>query len=100
MSETNVNLLESAGYKYILGARIRSESPKVKKWLLDIDREDGHCAEYVERAGRRLIVSYSEARAMKNAQTHRSTYLYLLRSIQGIQGVGAYTSNYGNRNEC
>ena len=32
MSETNVNLLESAGYKYILGARIRSESPKVKKW--------------------------------------------------------------------
>ena len=100
MSETNVNLLESAGYKYILGARIRSESPKVKKWLLDIDREDGHCAEYVKRAGQRLIVSYSEARAKKNAQTHRSTYLYLLRSIQGLQGVGAYTSNYGNRNEC
>ena len=67
MSETNVNLLESAGYKYILGARIRSESPKVKKWLLDIDREDGHCAEYVKRAGQRLIVSYSEARAKKNA---------------------------------
>ena len=67
MSETNVNLLESAGYKYILGARIRSESPKVKKWLLDIVREDGHCAEYVKRAGQRLIVSYSEARAKKNA---------------------------------
>lgn len=67
MSENNVNLLESAGYKYILGARIRSESPKVKKWLLDIDREDGHCAEYVKRAGQRLIVSYSEARAKKNA---------------------------------
>ena len=67
MSETNVNLLESAGYKYILGARIRSESPKVKEWLLDIDREDGHCAEYVKRAGQRLIVSYSEARAKKNA---------------------------------
>lgn len=67
MSETNVNLLESAGYKYILGARIRSESPKVKKWLLDVDREDGHCAEYVKRAGQRLIVSYSEARAKKNA---------------------------------
>ena len=67
MSETNVNLLESAGYKYILGARIRSESPKVKKWLLDIVREDDHCAEYVKRAGQRLIVSYSEARAKKNA---------------------------------
>lgn len=37
------------------------------KWLLDIDREDGHCAEYVKRAGQRLIVSYSEDRAKKNA---------------------------------
>lgn len=67
MSETNVSLLESAGYKYILGARIRSESPKVKEWLLGIDREDGHCEEYAKRAGQRLIVSYSEARAKKNA---------------------------------
>ena len=71
MSETNVNLLESAGYKYIIGARIQSESPKVKKWLLDIDREDGHCAEYVKRAGQRLIVSYSEARAKKTPTTGR-----------------------------
>lgn len=69
MSETNVSLLESAGYKYILGARIRSESPKVKKWLLGIGREDGHCVEYVKRPGRRLVVSYSEARARKNARS-------------------------------
>ena len=67
MSETNVGLLESAGYKYILGARIRSESPKVKEWLLGIDREDGHCEEYEKRASQRLIVSYSEARAKKKA---------------------------------
>lgn len=68
MSETNVSLLESAGYKYILGARIRSESPKVKEWLLGIGREDGHCGEYVKRPGQRLVVSYSEARARKNAR--------------------------------
>lgn len=68
MSETNVSLLESAGYRYILGARIRSESPKVKEWLLGIGREDGHCGEYVKRPGQRLVVSYSEARARKNAR--------------------------------
>ena len=67
MSETSVSLLESAGYKYILGARIRSESPKTKDWLLGIDHVDGHCAEYEKRAGQRLIVSYSESRAKKNA---------------------------------
>ncbi len=76
MSETNVNLLESAGYKYILGARIRSESQKVKKWLLDIDREDGNCAEYVKRAGQQRIVIYSEARAKKNAHKRRAVSLF------------------------
>ena len=69
MSGANVSLLESAGYKYILGARIRSESPEVKEWLLGIDRVDGHCAEYEKGAGRRLVVSYSEARARKNARS-------------------------------
>ena len=34
-----MSLLESAGYKYILGARIRNESPKVKEWLLGISAE-------------------------------------------------------------
>ena len=67
MSEKNVELLESAGYQYILGARIRSESPKVKEWLLNVDRVDGHCEEYEKKAGQRLIVSYSETRAKKNA---------------------------------
>ena len=67
MNETNVGLLDSAGYKYILGARIRSESPKVKEWMLGIDRVDGHCEEYRKKSGQRLIVSYSESRAKKNA---------------------------------
>ena len=67
MSEANVGLLESAGYKYILGARIRSESPKIKEWMLGVDWTDNRCEECEKRAGQRLIVSYSEARAKKNA---------------------------------
>lgn len=67
MSEANVRLLDDAGYKYILGARIRSESPKVKEWMLGIDWRDGRCEEYGKGAGRRLVVSYSESRAKKNA---------------------------------
>lgn len=67
MSENNVRLLDDAGYKYILGARIRSESPTVKEWLLGIDWRDGRCEEYRKKDGQRLIVSYSESRAKKNA---------------------------------
>lgn len=67
MSEVNVQLLESAGYKYVIGARIRKESPAVKNWMLSIDHVDGNVQEYKKRGGRRLIVSYSDARAKKNA---------------------------------
>jgi len=67
MSAKNVELLESAGYKYILGARIRSESPTLKDWILSIEKEDGTIAECTKNGEQRLIVSYSDARARKNA---------------------------------
>ena len=67
MSAKNVALLESAGYQYILGARIRSESPAIKDWILSRDKEDGSVAEICRDGSQRLIVSYSESRAKKNA---------------------------------
>ena len=60
-------LLESAGYKYILGARIRSESPAIKDWILAVDRTDGNISECRKSDTQRLIVSYSDTRARKNA---------------------------------
>ena len=68
MSAKNVALLESAGYKYIIGARIRSESPAVKEWILSVGRSDGNMEERRKSGSQRLIVSYSEARARKNAR--------------------------------
>lgn len=67
MSTKNVALLESAGYKYILGARIRNESPKMKDWVLSVNRTDGNIEECRKNDTQRLIVSYSESRAKKNA---------------------------------
>lgn len=67
MSERNVKLLESAGYKYILGARIRSESPRIKEWILSIEKKDGHCQSCMKNETQRLIVSYSDPRARKDA---------------------------------
>ena len=67
MSTRNVELLESAGYRYILGARIRNESRKIKDWILETDRTDGSIVECRRNDTQRLIVSYSDARARKNA---------------------------------
>ncbi len=67
MNTKNVELLESAGYRYILVAKIRNESPKIKDWILTIDRTDGNIIECRKNDSQRLIVSYSNARAKKNA---------------------------------
>ena len=40
MSTANVKLLRSAGYKYIIGARIKSESKAVKEWILSHEKRD------------------------------------------------------------
>lgn len=67
MSAKNVALLESANYKYIIGARIRSEAQELKEWMLSIEKEDGAVRECSRNKSQRLIVSYSEVRARKNA---------------------------------
>lgn len=68
MSARNVKLLEDAGYKYILGARIRSESPVINEWMLSLNKKtDSNVSEYAKEIGQRLIVSYSDLRARKSA---------------------------------
>ena len=47
MSTRNVELLESAGYRYILGARIRNESQRIKDWILETDRTDGNIMHFL-----------------------------------------------------
>jgi transposase len=38
MNKTNISLLESGGYKYIIGARIKNESQEVKQWILSLNK--------------------------------------------------------------
>ena len=67
MNKNNVRLLQQAGYKYILGARIKSESASIKQWILSLKKVDKICYEHKYRNGERLIVSYTEKRAKKDA---------------------------------
>ena len=67
MNRNNVTLLQKAGYRYILGARIKNEDKDVKQWILSLDKKDNVCNEIKRQNGERLIVSYSEKRAKKDA---------------------------------
>lgn len=66
MNKSNINLLESGGHKYILGARIKSEQEKTKQWILSLEKRDGVFNELQMGGGVRMIVGYSDKRAKKD----------------------------------
>lgn len=67
MNKSNVALMRQAGYKYVLGARIKNGNAVIKQWILSLEKKDGLCYEYKRENDERLIVSYSEKRARKDA---------------------------------
>lgn len=66
MNSKNIELLKSAKYKYVIGARIKSEKAEVREWTLSLKKEDKKVYETEHGDGERLIVSYSEKRAKKD----------------------------------
>ena len=46
MNNSNIAELESQGYKYIIGAKIKNESAEIKRWILSQPKADRQMAEY------------------------------------------------------
>lgn len=67
LSKENIELLEQGGYEYILGARIKSVSHALKEKILALKMANGESQTIEIDAKSKLIVSYSEARARKDA---------------------------------
>ncbi len=65
MSKSNISLLQSGGYKYIVGARIKNETEVVKRNILSLAKHDNEFHE-LKKGDSRLIVSYSSVRARKD----------------------------------
>jgi transposase len=66
MNNDNISELETNSYKYILGARIKSENETVKRWIFSLEKHDGAFWECEKNKKTRLIVGYSDARARKD----------------------------------
>ena len=65
MNKTNISLLESAGYKYIVGARIKNETEEIKQWILSVKKQDNVFYE-TKKGNSRLIIGYSSSRDKKD----------------------------------
>jgi transposase len=67
LSNNNLADLEKGGYKYILGARLKNSSEKIKKAVLELRMRNGESVVIKGDNGTNIIVSYSDARARKDA---------------------------------
>ena len=66
MNKDNIAELEEKKYKYILGAKIKSESKEVKAWILSLEKQHDTFYELGKLPQSRLIVNYSDNRAKKD----------------------------------
>ena len=71
LSKDNIKMLQANGYKYIIGARIKNETNKVKTRILEQQWVDGHTISLTKGNHQRIIVSYSEKRATKDQHNRK-----------------------------
>ncbi len=81
MNKTNILLLESGGYKYIVGARIKNENDKIKQWILSLEKRDREFNE-TKKGGSRLIIGYSENRAKKDKYNREKGVKRLIKAYK------------------
>jgi transposase len=93
MNKKNIDLLESGGYKYIIGARIKNEDAETKSWILTLAKQDGAFYEKSKSDTCRLIVGYSESRAKKDAYNREKG----VRRLTKAYGQGTLTKENINK---
>ena len=71
LSKANIEELNKDGYQYIIGARPKSESDKVKEQILSLDMKYGDVVEIEKDGGVRIVLSCTERRAKKDAHNRQ-----------------------------
>lgn len=71
LSQDNMEELQSKGYQYILGARIKNESEPIKEQILALNLKNGESTVLTKGQQSKLIISYSDARARKDAANRK-----------------------------
>ncbi|MEX1135984.1 MAG: IS1634 family transposase, partial [Balneolales bacterium] len=74
-------IFEGNQYEYILGARIKNEKEVMKQKILNLTLRNGQCEEIIRDKHTRLIISYSDARAKKDATNRKRGLEKLERAI-------------------
>lgn len=93
LSKSNIEELQSKGYEFIIGARIKSESERIKNKVLSLSLQNGE-SEVIKKDDLKLIITYSDSRAKKDKYNREKGLRKLEKNIR----TGRLTkSNINNR---
>ncbi len=94
LSNDNIKALEQKGYQYIIGARIKNELKSIKEKILETKLANGQIKKIEKDDNSRLIISYSDKRAKKDAHNRSNG----LKRLEKRMNSGRLTkSNINNR---
>ncbi len=93
MNAENIKELEKNNYKYIIGARIKSENQAVREWILSQDKVEGSFYDFQKTEQQRLILGYTEQRARKDANNREKG----IKRLEKEYKSGSITKNKINK---
>lgn len=94
LSNNNIRELETQGYQYILGARLKNEPAEIKDKILAAKPEEGTIKRIKKDPNTRLLISYSQKRARKDEHNRKRG----LQRLEKQVNAGKLTkSNINNR---
>jgi transposase len=95
LSNENIKALEDLDYHYILGARIKNESEKIKKQILDKQLGDGQMMRIRKTGNTKLIVAYATNRAVKDEHNRKRGLQRLEKQIKAGKLTKSSINNKG-----
>lgn len=101
MNNDNLKELEDNEFEYIIGARIKNVSEKLKQEILNMDNyqkinnSDDFCIARLRYNKRNLIVSHSLKRARKDAYERQKNIDRLLKKVKKNGKIKDLMGNYG-----
>lgn len=81
MSTANITELQTNNYQYIIGARIKNESNIIQQQILARQLKNGESVAIPKDASTKIIISYSQVRAQKDAYNRKRGLEKLKKSI-------------------
>ena len=95
MSNDNIAELQSKNYQYIIGARIKNETQTIQQQILTTTLKNGESIAIVKDENSRIIISYSDARATKDAANRKRGLEKLERNIAKGKLTKKHINNRG-----